>query len=217
MTEFIYLHGFASSPGSKKACAFKKEFERRNIPLIVPDLENGDFENLTLSSQMAVVERIFDDRPGGEFGLIGSSMGGYLAALLAQMRKEVVGMYLMAPGFNFVIRWRTRLKSEWSGQKNIPDLIQVFHYRYNANKCISKYIFIDAEKWNNIPLERVLPTRVIHGIHDDTVPVQESREYAKTHAGCSLIELDSDHGLISHIEWIVNDCLKFFEDQGILH
>lgn len=216
MTEFIYLHGFASSPESNKACAFKKEFERRNIPLTVPDLEAGDFENLTISSQLRVVEKILDERRGSKFALIGSSMGGFLAALLAQLRKEVAGIYLMAPGFNFVKRWRARLKKDFPEQKDLPDLIQVFHYRYNADQYINSNIFTDAEKWDEIPFERDLPTRLIHGIHDDAVPINESREFAKAHPGCSLVELDSDHGLISHIDWIVKDCLNFFEDEELL-
>ena len=49
MTEFIYLHGFASGPDSSKAQAFKKRFEKLNIALHVPDLQENDFENLTLS------------------------------------------------------------------------------------------------------------------------------------------------------------------------
>ena len=47
MTEFIYLHGFASGPNSNKANAFKKRFEELKVPICVPDLQENDFENLT--------------------------------------------------------------------------------------------------------------------------------------------------------------------------
>ena len=47
MTEFIYLHGFASGPNSSKAQAFKKRFEKLDITFHIPDLQEGDFENLT--------------------------------------------------------------------------------------------------------------------------------------------------------------------------
>ena len=52
MTEFIYLHGFASGPGSNKAKAFKKRFDELGISIHVPDLQQGDFENLTLTGQI---------------------------------------------------------------------------------------------------------------------------------------------------------------------
>ena len=49
MTEFIYLHGFASGPNSNKATAFKKRFEELKVPICVPDLQENDFENLNRS------------------------------------------------------------------------------------------------------------------------------------------------------------------------
>ena len=127
MTEFIYLHGFASGPNSSKAQAFKKRFEKLNITFHVPDLQEDDFENLTLSRQIRLVQNIIDRDKRKKFGLIGSSMGGYLASLIAQTRDSVKALYLMAPGFNFLNRWRATLNLS----KSTQDLIPVFHYRYN--------------------------------------------------------------------------------------
>ena len=41
MTEFIYLHGFASGPDSNKAQAFKKRFQKLNNALHVPRFTGG--------------------------------------------------------------------------------------------------------------------------------------------------------------------------------
>ena len=49
MTEFIYLHGFASGPNSNKAIAFKKRFEELKVPICVPDLQENDFENFFIT------------------------------------------------------------------------------------------------------------------------------------------------------------------------
>ena len=106
MTEFIYLHGFASGPGSNKAKAFKKRFDELGISIHVPDLQQGDFENLTLTGQIELVQGIIDKKKDKIFGLIGSSMGGYLASLIAQTRESVQALFLMAPGFNFLNRWK---------------------------------------------------------------------------------------------------------------
>ena len=123
MTEFIYLHGFASGPDSNKAQAFKKRFQKLNNALHVPDLQEDDFENLTLSRQIRLVQTIIDKDKRKKFGLIGSSMGGYLASLVAQTRDSVKALYLMAPGFNFLNRWREKLNLS----KTTQDLIPVFH------------------------------------------------------------------------------------------
>ena len=89
MIQFVYLHGFASSPQSQKAMAFTKRFTELGVPLTVPDLEDGDFKHLTISRQFQVIEKTLDSFPGASFAIIGSSMGGYLAALTAQMCPEV--------------------------------------------------------------------------------------------------------------------------------
>lgn len=216
MTQFIYLHGFASSPGSKKATEFKKRFDSASISLTVPDLEGGDFQRLSLSGQIKIINDCMGQYPGERFGLIGSSMGGYLAALMAQMRQEVAAIYLMAPGFNFLKRWRGLVQGHLKGSNVIPDLIPVFHYRYNKDMLLSTDIFRDAEKWDRLALDKKLPTRIVHGIHDATVDISQSRKFAESHPMCQLQELDSDHQLLSHIDWIVEDALKFFRNEKLL-
>mgnify|MGYP001166265763 FL=1 len=212
MTEFIYLHGFASGPNSSKAQAFKKRFEKLDITFHVPDLQEGDFENLTLSGQIRLVQNIIDRDKRKKFGLIGSSMGGYLASLIAQTRDSVKALYLMAPGFNFLNRWRETLNLS----KTTQDLIPVFHYRYNKEVLLNTYLFRDAETWESLPFERKVPTLIVHGLHDTTVNILESRNFVSNHPGCELKELDSDHGLLSCVDWIVEDCLRFFQDQRLL-
>ena len=86
MTEFIYLHGLASGPSSKKATAFKNKFEELGVSLSIPDLEGDNFESMTLSSQINIIFNLLDQLNDKKVCLIGSSMGGYLATLVAQKR-----------------------------------------------------------------------------------------------------------------------------------
>lgn len=214
--KFIYFHGFASSPQSQKATAFTRRFAALGLPLTVPDLEGGDFKHLTISRQLRIIEETLDSLPGAAFGLIGSSMGGYLAALTAQMRPEVKAAYLMCPGFNFIRRWK---KAAFSGEifkEDGADLIRVFNYRYNKMMELDLGIFEDAEKWETVKFDKPVPTRIVHGIHDDIVGVGESRDFVRNHPWASLKEVDSDHGLLSHMDWILDDCLDFFRVQGLI-
>ena len=50
MTEFVYLHGFASGPSSQKATAFKNKFKEIGVSLNTPDLEGGNFEKSNFTS-----------------------------------------------------------------------------------------------------------------------------------------------------------------------
>ena len=109
MTRVIYMHGFASGPSSRKATLFKTNLAAHGIAMEVPDLAENDFRNLTLTAQLRVLERT---ARGERVTLIGSSMGGYLAALYAETHPEVEKLLLLAPAFNFYNRW-----AEEMGQK----------------------------------------------------------------------------------------------------
>ena len=216
MTEFVYLHGFASGPSSKKAAAFKKKFEEIGVSLNIPDLEGGDFENMTLTSQVNIVLDLLDQFQGKNVCLIGSSMGGYLATLLAQKRVVIKATYLMAPGFNFLERWMRSLQFDYDGDNSLKRKVPIFHYRYDKTKYICTDIFKDAKKWASIGLKRDVPTRIVHGTHDKVVPINVSIKFVSRRPWCSLKELDCDHGLLSHLDWIVDDCIAFFKKLGVL-
>lgn len=208
MTEFIYLHGFASGPGSQKACVFKDHFQKAKLSLTIPDLQQGDFEHLTLSKQISLIQSIIDRKPSKSYALIGSSMGGYVASLLAETRNEIKALYLMAPGFNFLNRWMHSMG--WDKNSSIPGSIKVFHYGYDKEVTLNTGLFHDAIQWDSLMLTREIPTRVVHGVNDETVNIQESRDFVRSRPWCQLKELDSDHGLFSSIDWIVDDCMRFF-------
>src|SRR5260370_807702 len=82
----IYLHGFASGPLSSKAQFFRRRFAEHGVTMQIPDLNEGDFEGLTISRQLLAVDRIAE---GEDVRLMGSSMGGYLAALYAARHPQV--------------------------------------------------------------------------------------------------------------------------------
>src|SRR5438105_2837102 len=113
MSPIIYLHGFASSPHSAKARYFRDRLERAGATVSIPDLAAGDFEHLTLTAQLAAIDRL---AAGRTVSLIGSSMGGYLAALYAARHETVDRLVLLAPAFSFARRWHTWLGADGVAQ-----------------------------------------------------------------------------------------------------
>src|SRR5436853_496172 len=59
--KLIYLHGFASGPHSSKAQFFRRRFEELGVPVTIPELDERDFEHLTLGGQLRVIERVVPD------------------------------------------------------------------------------------------------------------------------------------------------------------
>jgi uncharacterized protein len=216
MTEFIYLHGFASGPGSQKACIFKNNFKKSHLSITIPDLQQGDFENMTLTKQISLVQNIIDRNPGANVALIGSSMGAYISTLIAETRKEIKALYLMAPGFNFLNRWMENMGWDKNSLFAIPDFIKVYHYNYNRAVSLNTNLFRDAVKWESLLITRNIPIRIVHGLNDETVSIQESRDFSSSRPWCQIKELNSDHGLLSCIDWIVADCMEFFRLNNLL-
>lgn len=205
----IYLHGFASGPKSTKASFFASCLKSRNIEVHVPDLNGKNFESLTLSSQLAIAREVVGQIKGPII-FIGSSMGGLLSVLLSKEYKQTIGMVLMAPGFGLPKRWQALLKEQGmeAWQKN--GFVEVFHYGFGKS-CRLNYAFVDDVcKYQTDKLRVDSPTLVFHGRKDETVPIEESEEFAALNKGfVSLRALDDGHELIEPLEQIWDDTWKF--------
>src|SRR5207249_1417866 len=141
LTTLVYLHGFASGPGSTKAQYFHARLAALGLPLEIPDLA-PDFTHLTVSGMLAIVEEILARGPAVLFG---SSLGGYLAALAATRCPAAVrGLVLFAPAFGFVERWETRIGkaalARWRAARTAP----VYHYGYGRELPLDIELLDDA-------------------------------------------------------------------------
>lgn len=194
MERVIYLHGFASGPGSKKARLFRERLARVECP----DLAEGDFEHLTITRQLAVIERTARGEP---VTLIGSSMGGYLAALYAARHAEVRRLVLLAPAFGFAHRWPERLGAEVTAEWERSGSMAVFHYADGVERRVGWELMADGRKYESYPNVRQ-PALIIHGRNDDVVPCAFSEEFAATRPWVDLEVVESGHELTDVQEFI---------------
>lgn len=200
---YVYLHGFASSPASRKAQAFAKAFAARHIELEIPALDSGDFEHLTISGQLGLIRKLLH---GDAASLIGSSMGGYLAGLYASRHPEVERLVLLAPAFNFVDRWVARADED--GKWSATGWLEIYHYGENRQRRLHFGLIEDARQYPFTP-DFAQPALILHGTNDDTVPVSESRAFAARHSSVRLRELDSDHELLNVLETVTEKTIEF--------
>ena len=66
-------------------------------------------------------------------------------------------------------------------------------------------------KYQEKKLQRNLPTLILHGVDDGTIPIQASREFAAKRPWVDLIELDSDHTLGNVLETVWEEINQFFQ------
>lgn len=208
MTRIVYLHGFASGPRSAKAQYLRILLETAGARVDVPDLAEDDFEHLTITRQLAVIDRATHGEP---VNLIGSSLGGYLAALYAARHSEVRRLVLLAPAFGFAQRWPERLGPAAVASWRHSGTIDVYHYAESRNRKLGYQILADGERFEAYP-DFSQPALIFHGAHDDAVPVRYSEEFAAAHPNATLEVVDDGHDLHKSLEWIGSRTLSFLGD-----
>ena len=196
MTEptYIYLHGFASSPQSGKAQYLRDRFAAYQINLIIPDFNQGDFAHLTLTRQLKQVEAILPPS-ATPVTLIGSSFGGLTAAWLGQQHVQVQRLVLLAPAFNFLSHWLPKLGDVQMQKWQESGYLRVYHYGEKRLLPLHYPFILDAKQYQEQQLQRPIPTLILHGLNDEVIPIQSSRDYASQRQWVQLLELDSNHTL----------------------
>jgi uncharacterized protein len=202
----LYLHGFASGPQSFKAQRFLHHLQRRGLALQVPALDEGDFEHLTLSRQLALVERLTRAAPGPHV-LIGSSMGGYLALLHAQAH-PVDALVVMAPAVDFARRWRERVPPAQLAEWERTGRLWVDHHALKAKAPLGIGLLHDAAR--HAPWPQVsAPTLVLQGVRDEVVPLGPVKQWAERTPSARLLTYDSDHELTDVADTLCEEALRF--------
>ncbi|KAJ1635877.1 Alpha/Beta hydrolase protein [Pavlovales sp. CCMP2436] len=193
----MYLHGWASGPGSAKGRLLAAALATRGVPLTVPNLNCPAFEQLTYTGALSAISEaaaLGTDR----WNLVGSSMGGYLAARWAELHPERVNrLVLLCPGFDLLERLPIVFRD--------PNLYE----RWEREGCFSpgygpdgpssriSFDFVaDARLYPARPRIKH-PTLILHGVADNVIPLASSQLAACEHPECvQLVELEDGHDLV---------------------
>jgi len=207
---FLYLHGFASGPRSRKGVALAGRFASRGVPLQLLDLRVPSMEGLRFTAMLEVL--------GGAVGgprdravVFGSSLGGLVACRFAEDDPRAAALVLLAPAFRFLGRWRARFPDDlrrWqeTGAHETRD-----HARGGAVRIdygfVEDLVRVDARN-DGWPDVRV-PTLIVHGTNDDTVDVALSRAWACGKRHVELVEVDDGHELHASVDRIEAEAARF--------
>lgn len=168
-------------------------------------MDGGDFQTLTISGQLRILEH---ELAGAPAVLIGSSMGGYLAALYAARHPEVDRIVLLAPAFAFARRWPESLGPHVVRQWREQGWRMTFHYARNREEKIGYQLLADGLQYEDHPAVHQ-PTLIFHGLHDDVVPPSFSEEFAAGKPNVRLRLLDSDHALTDQLPLMWRESVEF--------
>ncbi len=204
----LYLHGFASGPSSHKARVLSERFAAIGVPVAVPDLTPGDdgFERSSPSSMLAIAERLLHDAVPPH-AIVGSSLGGYLASVIASRDPSVERLVLLAPAFRLFERWSGRLREEDLAEWRAHGL-ETMHYASNRKRRIGWQFFEDARRYPPFPEVRV-PALCIAGTRDETVPSGDVVAFVARTQSARLVPVDDGHELAASLDRIFDEARAF--------
>jgi alpha-beta hydrolase superfamily lysophospholipase len=203
----LYLHGFASGPGSAKGRALGERFSRLGVPFLRADLTPGEegFERSTPLTMLAEVERLVaEHRPGV---LMGSSLGGYLAALASARGAPVEKLVLLAPAFDLFARWRARLSPDDERRWRAEGL-PVHHFATGRERRLGWSFLEDAAALPPHPEVKV-PALCLAGAKDELVPLASVEAFVARTPSARLVVLDDGHELLASIDRIFDEARAF--------
>lgn len=207
----VYLHGFGSSPRSLKGTALAEAFAARGVELAQPDLNVPDFTRMTHSAALGVIDDLAG--PDDHLALIGSSLGGYLAARWAELNPDRAHrLVLLCPGFDMIARWPILLGADAIARWRAHGAL-TFPGPDGRPTSLSWGFIEDALRHPPTP-SVACPTLVLHGTRDEVVPIAGSRAWVAAHPNARLVEVDDDHALAASLSTLTGETLAFFGVTG---
>lgn len=182
----IFVHGFRSDCRGEKATALAEHAILRGYSWVRFDLaghgqSSGQFATARLSDWLADLRALADHYAPRPLVLVGSSLGAWLAVLLARESPAVGGLVLLAPAFNFLQRGYAALPPErqvrWrdEGRLTLPDPYgapgATYELEYGLVEDAVRHDVLSA------PVSVSCPVAIIHGRDDELVPVAISETF----------------------------------------
>lgn len=192
----LWLSGFRADTGGTKAAHLAGWAARRGLAFTAFDYfghgrSSGDFAAGTIGHWLADTLAILDDVTKGPQLLVGSSMGGWLALLVARTRPErVAGLVLIAPAINFTedLIWgratpEIRREIMENGVWYRPSAYDP--QPYPITRDLIEEGRVHLLPWGRIRLS--CPVHILHGKKDEDIPFERSRLLADQLASPDVI------------------------------
>ncbi|MBZ4420440.1 YqiA/YcfP family alpha/beta fold hydrolase [Myxococcus sp. RHSTA-1-4] len=216
-SRWLYLHGFASGPDSTKGVAVARHYEAQGIHVERLNLRVPSMEQLRLSAMLDTVKAALGG-PQERAVLFGSSLGGLVAARMAEQDARVCALVLLAPAFRVVEQLHRRMGDAGWKHWQTTGWIETDDFAEKRKVRIHSGFIADAEavdaRTGGWPDVRV-PTLIIHGREDDTCDIRYSRQWAEGRRHVRVVEVDDGHELTASLPRINAEADDFLRAWGV--
>jgi pimeloyl-ACP methyl ester carboxylesterase len=206
----VFVPGFRSVCAGTKATWFEQQAVVAGLTYARFDFRGigesaGLFEETTIGREVEDLGVVLDELGDRSVYLIGSSLGGVVSVLTAQMRPhQVHGCLLIAPAFDFFDRRRDYLGTDglaaWREHGIVEAVDQYTGEPYRlCYDLIADGVARQQAVWDH---GAPCPVRIFHGTEDEAVPVAASQRFVSEAPcpDCRLTVIDGgDHRLLDHL------------------
>ncbi len=214
VAHIIYLHGFASSPGSSKAGRFRQEAARLGIGFSCPDFNLPAFETLTVTRMLSQTTAAIDAAGPGPVALVGSSLGAFVAVLAAagtpghSPPATVDRLILLAPALDFGGNRLRQLGEHGIDEWRARGALRVFHHADGVERDVHFTLYEDAARYDAVTVTLEVPVLIFQGRRDESVDPSVVERWARARPNVALRLLDDGHQLTESLETIWRECAR---------
>ena len=202
----VFLHGLRSDMEGTKALALEAHCRTRGQAFLRFDCSGhgqsgGEFTDGTIGQWAVDALAVIDAVTDGPLILVGSSMGGWIALLVALARKERVSGYIgiaAAPDFTEDLMWATY--SEAVRNEIVEQGIYMEPSDYGDPLPVTRLLIEEGRNYLLLrgAIELDCPVRLIQGMRDADVPAETALRIMEcvdsTDVDVTLVK-DGDHRL----------------------
>ena len=198
----VWLGGFGSDMDGTKAAAFDDWASAAGRAFLRFDYSghgasDGDFADGTITRWREDALAVIDALTQGPLVLVGSSMGGWLACLVAAVRPDrVAGLLLIAPAADFT----SALVEPDLTDMQRRTLAETGILERPGEPPFTRDLIEDGARWNILPgpVPIEVPIRILQGERDDAVPWRHAlalHQALKSDDKVFTLIADGDHRL----------------------
>ncbi|MCK4634810.1 MAG: alpha/beta fold hydrolase [Candidatus Aenigmarchaeota archaeon] len=222
----ILCHGLASSKDSRTYKTIQQKLNKRGISAFRFDFHGhgeseGNFEEATVSKAVDDILSSIDfikQKGYKKIGLVGGSFGGIASLIVASKSDDLFVLALKAPVSDLLGKL-TAQENKYSIKEWKENGFIYYTFSDGKKLKLNYSYFEDAERINGYEAAKniKIPTIIVHGEKDESVPVEQSKKTASLIKDCKLEIINGAGHLFSkpeHFEKAINLISRFLIEKS---
>jgi hypothetical protein len=190
----LWAHGLEGRPDGTKPTYLANEL---GWDVVSPEMNS---QGWAIAEHVSIVIQAIEENPDLKI-IMGSSYGGLAVAnAAAKMTDSSLRLVLLAPAFGLAENFRNTVGSEGMIEWEETGSHAYFHHGFGHEVNFPWDFMTSADEMSWPKIKH--PTTIIHGVNDDIVPIDYSRQIAAKNDMIELIEVEYGHRLSESLHYI---------------